>query len=93
MYRKRIPLADPVAYFYDEDMRNVMVINSNTIVQTRNDYNNNFNSINTIHLKNFAKIVSARFCKLTKYITFLTSDSLIYQLKNFESHISKCFKI
>jgi len=60
-----------------------MVINANTIVQTRNDFHNNFTSINTIHLKNIPKIISARFCKHTKYLTLLTSDHLIYQLKNY----------
>lgn len=93
MYRKKVPLEDPVAYFYDEEMRTVMVINSKTIVQTRNDYHNNFNGINTINLKNFNKVISAKFCKNTKYITFLTSDYLVYQLKNYETHIGKCFRI
>ena len=68
-------------------------MNNNTVVQIRNDLNNNFNNINNIHFEDFGKIITARFCKVTKYITFLTQDLLIYQIKNFDMSISKCFRV
>jgi len=82
-YRKRILLENPVGYFYDEEMKNLMVVNHNTIAQIRNDLNNNFNNINNIHLEGFPRVISSRFCKSTKYLTLLTNDLLLYQLKNF----------
>jgi hypothetical protein len=64
-------------------MRNVMVVTGNAILQVRNDSNNSFNAINTINLVGFSRVVSARFCKTSKYLTFMTSDSLLFQFQNF----------
>ena len=68
-----------------------MILNNRSLHQVRNDYNNNFNGINTVNFIGFSKIVSARFCKLTKYLTFLTNDLRLHQMKNFEAKLSKVF--
>jgi hypothetical protein len=93
LYRKKVSVREPVGYFYDEEMRSVMALSSTMLSQIRNDGNNNFNSINKVSLVNFGKIVSARFCKYSKYITFLTADLLLFQLKNFETHIGRCLRV
>lgn len=93
LYRKKILAAETLCYFYDEEMRNVMVVTANSISQLRNDGNNNFNAINNIYFHGFSKIISARFCKSSKYFTLLTADLLLYQFQNYETRINKCYQL
>lgn len=74
---------DAVTYFYDQEMRNFMIVGSNTVSQIRNDTNNSFSIINYINLVGFSKINSARFCPKSKMVTMLGSQLEIYQFKNF----------
>ncbi len=41
---------------------------------------------------NFQKIVTAKFCEKTKYVTLFTANQIIYQLQNFQTRINKGFK-
>jgi hypothetical protein len=76
-------MRDIIAYFYDEEMRTIMLVNEDSIHLIRNDFNNNFNAINNIYLKDIAKVIHCIYCNKTKYLTLLTVNQCIYQLKNF----------
>lgn len=69
-----------------------MLINENSVLIIRNDGNNNFNTVNTIHLDDIARITACNFCSKTKYLTIMTQNHTIYQLRNFETKFSKAFK-
>lgn len=59
------------------------MVNDSSIQIIRNDYNNNFNTVNAAHLDDIGKIIACTFCKKTKYLTIMTHNHIIYQLKNF----------
>lgn len=73
-------------------MRGIMLVNENSIHLIRNDLNNNFNTIGTAHLEQLSKITNCTFCKKTKYLTFITNNQTIYQLRNFENKLSRGIK-
>jgi len=91
-YRKKITAENTVGCFYDESQRNLMVVGRNSINQIRNDGHNNFNVINGINLVGFAKIVNCHFCARSKTLSLLTSDQLVYQIKNYEPSVESCLK-
>jgi hypothetical protein len=82
-YRKKIAAENTVACVYDESERNLMVVGRDSLNQIRNDGNNNFNIINGMSLVGFARIVSCSFCVRSKTLSMLTSDQLVYQIKNY----------
>jgi hypothetical protein len=91
-YKKKVAMREIVASFYDEEMRSVMLVNDSSVLIVRNDLNNNFNTVSSVHFEDIARIASCVFCSKTKYLTFMTSDQTIYQLKNFENKFSRGFR-
>lgn len=91
-YKKKVLIQDIVGYFYDEEMRCIMLVNEDSVHLIRNDFNNNFNTINNIYFKHVGKVISSTFCKKTKYLTLMTANQIFYQLKNFDTNFSRSFK-
>lgn len=70
----------------------MMIVGKSSLTQVRNESNNCFNILNGVIFDGFESIAKASFCPITKTVTLLTADQLLFQLKNYEARIESCMK-